>query len=91
MPKISVDWYKNGAIFTKPTIAGLAEAGPEGIVPLDILWKKLDNIAAASSSGGGGITINVYGSAGMDVNELAAAVEQRLVILQKQRSKAWGY
>ena len=49
VPSIGVDWYKNGAIFTKPTIAGLAEAGPEGIVPLDILWKKLDAIAAAAS------------------------------------------
>ena len=91
IPKVSVSWYKSGGIFSSPTIAGIGEAGPEAVVPLDILWKKLDNIAAASSSGGGGITINVYGSAGMDVNELAAAVEQRLVILQKQRSKAWGY
>lgn len=49
VPSIGVDWYKNGAIFTKPTIAGLAEASPEGIVPLDILWKKLDAIAAAAS------------------------------------------
>ena len=91
IPKVSVSWYKSGGIFSSPTIAGIGEAGPEAVVPLDILWKKLDNIAAASSSGGDSITINVYGSAGMDVNELAAAVEQRLVILQKQRAKAWGY
>ena len=91
IPKVSVSWYKSGGIFSSPTIAGIGEAGPEAVVPLDILWKKLDNIAAASESGGDNITINVYASAGMDINELAAAVEQRLVILQKQRAKAWGY
>lgn len=91
IPKVSVSWYKSGGIFSSPTIAGIGEAGPEAVVPLDILWKKLDNIAAASSSGGDSITINVYGSAGMDVNELAAAVEERLVRLEKQRVKAWGY
>ena len=91
IPKVSVSWYKSGGIFSSPTIAGIGEAGPEAVVPLDILWKKLDNIAAASESGGDNITINVYASAGMDINELASAVEQRLVILQKQRAKAWGY
>ena len=91
IPKVSVSWYKSGGIFSSPTIAGIGESGPEAVVPLDILWKKLDNIAAASSSGGDSITINVYGSAGMDVNQLAAAVEERLVRLEKQRVKAWGY
>lgn len=89
VPRIT--WHKDGAIFNKPTVFphGLGEAGPEAVVPLDTLWNKLDKIAAASESGGDGITINVYGTPGMDVNQLAAAVEARLVRLQQQRAKAW--
>ena len=89
VPKVSVKWYKQGGIFDSPTIAGIGEAGPEAVVPLDTLWNKLDKIAAASATNNGGIVVNVYGSPGMDVNELAAAVERRLAIMQKQREMAW--
>lgn len=90
IPHVSVSWYKTGGIFDEPTIAGIGEAGPEAVVPLDQLWKKLDAIAAAAG-GGEGVTINVYAAPGMDINQLAAAVEERLVRLEKQRVKAWGY
>ncbi len=90
VPHLSVSWYKTGGIFEEPTIAGIGEAGPEAVVPLDQLWKKLDAIAAAAG-GGEGVTINVYAAPGMDINQLAAAVEERLVRLEKQRVKAWGY
>lgn len=91
VPHVSVSWYKTGGIFDSPTIAGIGEAGPEAVVPLDQLWKKLDNIARAAAGGGEGVTINVYAAPGMDINQLAAAVEERLVRLEKQRVKAWGY
>lgn len=90
VPSVSVSWYKTGGIFDRPTIAGIGEAGPEAVVPLDKLWNKLDAIAAASGQGNG-VTINVYASPGMDINQLAAAVEARLVRLEQQRVKAWGY
>lgn len=80
---IDVEWYKNGGIFSSPTLAGIGEAGPEAVVPLDKFWDRLDNMNT-------GVTINVYASDGMNVNELALKVEQRLVQLQKQRSKAYG-
>lgn len=89
IPHVSVDWYKTGGIFDSPTIAGIGEAGPEAVVPLDTLWNKLDNIAEASS--GDNITINVYASPGMDVERLATAIEQKLVEKQRQRRSAWGY
>lgn len=89
IPKVGVKWYATGGIFDSPTIAGIGEAGPEAVVPLDTLWNKLDRIADAST--GNNVTINVYASPGMDVKELAAAVEQRIVALQKQRRAAWGY
>ena len=47
--------------------------------------------AGTKTYNGGDITVNVYGSNNMNVKELAAAVEQRLVALQKQRTTAWGF
>lgn len=89
IPKVSVKWYKTGGIFDSPTIAGIGEAGPEAVVPLDTLWNKLDRIADASAKSSGAIVVNVYGSPGMDVNQLALAVERRLALMQKQREMAW--
>lgn len=91
VPHISVKWYKEGGIFDKPTLVpGIGEAGPEGVIPLDTFWKKMDRIADAATAANSGVTINVYASQGMDVNELALKIEQRLVQLQKQRQKAYG-
>lgn len=86
-PSINVDWYASGGIFDSPSLIGIGERGAEAVVPLDILWKKLDNIADAS--GNGAVVVNVYGADNMSVNELAAAVEQRLIQMQKRRSLAW--
>ena len=90
VPHISVSWYKTGGIFDSPTIAGIGEAGPEAVVPLDQLWKKLDNIAAAAASSDNP-TIVINAAPGMDINQIATAVEQVLVRREKQRVKAWGY
>lgn len=86
VPHINVDWYKDGGIFDSPTIAGIGEAGPEAVVPLDKLWSKLDAIA----EGGAAPVINVYATPGMDVNQLAAKVEQILIRQEKQRNMAYG-
>ena len=44
VPKLSVEWYANGGIFTKPTIfstpygyKGVGEAGAEAVLPIDRL------------------------------------------------------
>ena len=84
VPHINIDWYKNGGIFDAPTIAGLGEAGPEAVVPLDKFWDKLDNMST------GEITINVYPSAGMNETELARKVEQALATVQRRRNLANG-
>lgn len=63
VPKISVDWYANGGILTRPTIFGLngnslqagGEKGAEAVVPLSQLWNKLGEFAnkITSSAQGG--------------------------------------
>ena len=87
IPSLGIKWYAQGGIFDSPTIAGIGEAGPEAIVPLNKLWDKLDNIANA---GGNPIVVNVYGSDNMSVSELATAVEQKLIQMQRRRSAAWA-
>lgn len=82
-PTLSIDWYARGGIFSKPTIAGIGEAGPEAVVPLDKLWKAIE------SSGGDNVVINVYASDGMSVTALAKEVERRLIDSQKRRRMAW--
>ena len=86
IPKISVDWYKNGGIFTSPTVfqgVGVGEAGAEAVLPLKKLWDEMDKRFNS------GVTINVNASPGMDVNALALEVERRLITLEKRRREAW--
>ena len=90
IPHLSIDWHAQGGIFTRPTllsapdgtIHGLGDRGAEAILPLKELWKHIDGM--------NGITVNVYGSDNMSVTELAAAVEQRLIQMQKRRTQAWA-
>ena len=88
VPTFSVDWYAKGGIFDGPSVIGVGESGQEAVVPLDKFWKKLDKIAEGA---GEQITINVYASDGMDVNQLAAEVERRLIDDTRRRRAAWGY
>lgn len=82
-PSISVDWYKEGGIFNRPSLIGVGEAGAEAVLPIEKLkdWMQEMN---------GGITINVYASEGMNVNELAFEIERRLAMMQKRRAGAWA-
>lgn len=83
-PSLGIKWYAQGGVFDSPTVAGIGEAGPEAVVPLDKFWKKLEGM-----SGGDNIVINVYGSDNMSVTELAAEVERRLIQSQNRRRLAW--
>ena len=90
VPKVNIKWYKTGGIFDSPTIAGIGEAGPEAVVPLDMLWNKLDNIAEASSQSSGSPVINIYAQPTQSPKDIAREVEKVLVNLQKQRNMAYG-
>lgn len=89
-PSVSVEWYAQGGIMTKPTLFGGGEAGAEAIMPLDPFWAKLDRMAdGIYQMADSNMTVNVYGTAGMDVNELADAVERRIIEMQNRKRLAW--
>ena len=92
LPKFSVEWYKKAMnqpyMFSTPTLFGAGEAGDEMLYGRSALMKDIAK-AVAGAGGGDEITINVYGTAGMDVNELASAVERKLAQWQLQKQKAW--
>lgn len=89
-PSINVEWYKKAEnqpyMFSGATLFGAGERNDE------ILYGRrqlMRDIAEASSANGGDITVNVYGTQGMSVAELAEAVEKRLIEAQKRRRLAW--
>lgn len=45
VPHFGIDWYKTGGVFDAPSVIGVGEAGPEAVLPLETLWKRLDEIA----------------------------------------------
>ena len=86
-PSFSIDWYKKAEnqpyVFQDATLFGAGERNDE------ILYGRknlLEDIA--SVSGGDEITINVYGG-NMNAEEIADAVERKLIQRQKRRSLAW--
>lgn len=84
VPHLSVDWYDKGGIFSSPSIIGVGEKRPEFVGALDDLRQIVRDEA------GGSVVINVYASAGMDVDALAAKIEQRFVQIQRRRQAANG-
>lgn len=89
LPSFSIDWYKKAEtqpyMFTDATLFGAGEHNDEILYGRNQLMKDI----AQATSGGDEININVYGTAGMDVNELADAVERRIIEMQNRRRLAW--
>ena len=67
LPSFSIEWYKEGGIMTNPTVFGInpatgslmagGEAGAEAVLPLKVLWDKMEAIlrrilSGQSSTGG---------------------------------------
>ena len=96
IPRISVQWYKkayeNAIMFNKPTVVPTA-AGYKGFgdghgAEIVMGLNKLKELTKAS--GDYNTTINIYAQPGQDVNQLADAIQDRLVLLQKQREAAYA-
>ena len=95
-----------GGVLKKGQVGILEGSGAEAVVPLEhnTRWikKVADEMKLAVSGGvsaingnratftGDDITINVYASQGMDVKQVAIAVEQRLAKVQRQRQEVWA-
>lgn len=80
----NVSWYAQGGIFDSPTIAGIGEAGPEAVVPLDRFWKTLEGMNTGETN----ITINING-ANKDPREIAEEVKRVLIKEVNNRRLAW--
>lgn len=85
-PSLGISWYAKGGVFNQPTIAGIGEAGPEAVVPLNKFWDKLDSL----STGDTNIVINITDTNGMDKKQLALEIEKVLVKSVKRKRAAWA-
>lgn len=80
---------KGGVLYGAQTVIA-GEAGPEAIIPLDKLFRQMDRMAETiAGTGGGGVTVNVYATPGMDVNALAREIERKIIESQNRRRLAW--
>lgn len=91
VPHFSVQWYKkayeNAVMFNSPTVMatpygmkGFGDGNGAEIV------LGLDKLRELVSSQTGAVVINVYGSQGQNVDELADKIQARFIAMSKQRS-----
>ena len=73
VPEVGVRWYDKGGIFSRPSIIGVGEKRPEFVGALDDLREIV-----REESNTANITLNVYGSEGQNVRELANIVIDRI-------------
>jgi hypothetical protein len=82
---VSVSWYDKGGIFTQPSIIGVCEKRPEFVGALDDLREIV-----REEAGVGNVTINVYGSEGQNVRELADIVMDRIQMQIDRKGAAFA-
>lgn len=95
VPKIRVEWYKDGGIMTNPTMFGFnpisgkamigGEAGPEAILPLS----KLPEILRESGIGGG-INLNIENFNNTREQDIKELVEEIAFYLKRKNISIGG-
>lgn len=93
-PELDIEWYAkaydNPMMFTSPTIMqtpqGLKGFGDGHGAEIVLGLNKLRELVGST----GGVTINVYPPAGANVEQIAAAVEQKLVAAQQRRIRVYA-
>lgn len=79
----------NPYMFNRPTGIIVGDAAQNEIVyGRNSLMRDISSAVSGASLNG--VVVNVYGSDNMSVNDLADAVEQRLITMQKRRTQAWA-
>lgn len=93
LPLVSVEWYRKAYetpyLFTDPTVMGVRGFG-DGGGSGEIVYGRDQLMRDIAEASNGNTTINIYASDGMNVNQLADKVQQRLAQLQKQRMNAYA-
>ena len=95
VPRLNVDWYAKGGIFSGASVIGVGESGTEAVVPLSNPTKVRPFAQAVASQmgvsggAGGGVAINV---SNLTVREEAdiRKIAQELYRLQQAKSRARG-
>ena len=69
VPVVGVSWYAKGGVFTKPTIfdtaagpIGVGEAGPEAVLPIDVLKDYISEAIGSAASGTVNVQMTVNGA-----------------------------
>lgn len=94
-PVLGIDWYAkaydNPMMFTRPTVMqtpqGLKGFGDGHGAEIVLGLNKLRELVGST---GQQVTINVYPPAGANVEQIAAAVEQKLVAAQQRRIRVYA-
>lgn len=88
IPKLGLEWHKNGGIMTKPTAFGMSgntvhaggEAGAEAILPLAPFWRKLKEFTKPTNNNSNVFNIYINGNQSADdiVNDLVPKLKLAL-------------